>query len=399
MKKTISIVLVLTVLFGMVTVFAAGNEADPLITKNYAEGTFRKTLRSAINSSLNPTVETPLSRINAVQEHLGFEFASNFTRVRMIPQDTLTLKAGSSFNITSGTAILMYGRGTVVNISTGATIKSGTQLVRNQRYMCMENTTAYVVSSNAAVGFVDSYYKIENSQVTLFVERLYTTVFNRASDAAGLKHWVDHIIGGTMTPAQVASSFFFSTEFINRNVSNEDYVDRLYRALMNRAPDSSGRRHWINNLQSGMSRLEVFTLFVNSSEFANLCGEYGLTKESATPSIGVRMFVTRLYVEALNRQPDASGFNHWLNNMQNGMTGTTVAQHFIFSTEVINRKQTDDQYVEMLYRTLLGRASEAAGMQNWLNHLKNGMTREGVFNLFVSSPEFSNICRVHNVQR
>jgi len=383
----------------MVTVLAAGTQADPLITQSYAEGAYLASFKDSINSLFAPVITSPLERIAALDEQVGFSFAPSPLKVALAVQDSITLKAGTSFTMTSGTAALMYGVGTVLNVTTGSIVGSGTQLTRNHRYICAENTTAIVQASSELTGYVDGYYKTTQSQITLFVERLYNIVLRRPSDVSGLQNWVGHIVSGRMTAGQVANSFFFSNEFISYNVSNEDFLDRLYGALMNRAPDPSGFDNWMRHLQAGMTRQNVFNLFVASPEFTNLCRSYGLTPDSATPPIGVRMFVTRLYAEALNRQPDASGLLNWLGHMQNGMPGTAVARSFIFSVEVANRNQTNDQFVEMLYRTLLGRDSEPAGKANWLGHLQNGMTRETVFNHFAASPEFIGICNAHNVRR
>jgi len=383
----------------MVTVLAAGTETDPLISKSYTDGTYRTALKNSISTSLKETTKTPLARLDTLQDHVGYSFAENFTRVRLIPHDTLSLKPGSSFMLTSGSAVIMYGSGTVINVSNGSIVRSGSTLTRNQRYMCMEGTIAHMKNERAAAGYVDSYYKITSSQITLFVERLYTTVLKRPSDSSGLINWIDQIKSGRMTPAQVASSFYASPEFLRQSVTDEDFVERLYRSLLNRAPDSSGRRSWLNHLQAGMTRNEVLGHFLNSPEFTKLCAGYNLTHDSTKPAMGTRVFITRLYADVLNRQPDTSGYHNWLNHMQEGMTASTVAKSFVFSSESIRRNLSDDQFLEMLYNSLLGRKSDSSGKRNWLSHMQNGMTRETVFNHFVSSSEFIKLCSVYDIER
>ena len=114
-----------------------------------------------------------------------------------------------------------------------------------------------------------------------------------------------------------------------------------------------------------------------------------------TPSTdGATKFVTNLYVYALGRQPDAEGLNNWVNQLTSKKTGgANVAQGIVFSQECINRKLSDDAWVDMLYPAVLGRPADAAGKQNWVNQLKVGVSREQVFYNFVTSTEFANYCK------
>lgn len=109
---------------------------------------------------------------------------------------------------------------------------------------------------------------------------------------------------------------------------------------------------------------------------------------------GATKFVTNLYVNALGRQPDTEGLNNWVNQLVAKKTGgANVAQGIVFSQECINRKLSDDAWVDMLYPAVLGRPADAAGKQNWTNQLKAGVSREQVFYNFVTSPEFDSYCK------
>jgi len=57
------------------------------------------------------------------------------------------------------------------------------------------------------------------------------------------------------------------------------------------------------------------------------------------------------------------------------------------------------QYVETLYRALIGRPSDANGLAYWVNQLNSGVSRGAVFNGFAASHEFGNICRMLGIQR
>ena len=47
----------------------------------------------------------------------------------------------------------------------------------------------------------------------------------------------------------------------------------------------------------------------------------------------------------------------------------------------------NEEYLEMLYRTILGRESEATGMKYWLDQLNYTISREKALNGFMNSTE------------
>lgn len=114
---------------------------------------------------------------------------------------------------------------------------------------------------------------------------------------------------------------------------------------------------------------------------------------------GATKFVTNLYVNALNRQPDDAGLQNWVNQLTSKKTGgANVAQGIIFSQECIDRKLSNDAWVDMLYPAVLGRPADDAGKKNWVNQLNAGVTREQVFYNFVTTPEFADYCKACGIE-
>jgi len=244
--------------------------------------------------------------------------------------------------------------------------------------------------------------RLPADEIERLVARLYLDVLGRTHDASGLSHWSSLIKSGR-TGASVAHNFFFSAEFLRRQVSNVDYIDILYRALMGREPDPSGRTHWLGKLNNpGMPREVLFADFVNSREFGDLCRQAGIERGTYTAPPGgwTRVFVTRLYKEVLGRDPDTSGLNHWTNEILSGRrTGASAAHAFIFSNERAQHLLNNGQYIDLLYKTMMGRVPDAAGRNHWVNRLNSGWTRAEVFNAFVISVEFTNLCREYEIVR
>ena len=106
---------------------------------------------------------------------------------------------------------------------------------------------------------------------TAFMTRLYRLCLNRVPDPASLSvnNWVNDLQTGKNTVQGVMYGFIFSDEFQNRNLSNADFITIMYRVLLDREPDAGGFADWLNIINSGVSRYQIFQGFVNSDEFHN----------------------------------------------------------------------------------------------------------------------------------
>jgi len=168
LKRAIAAGLVFIMLLYMATVSASspGSSADPLITQSYLEGRFSTTLRADVSKSLGGAADSAINKLDEVyRDYVGYDFAPRFTPVTLTSGGTLFLASGASFILLSGSASLAVSSGTVINISTGSEVKSGSQLTRNQRYFCTEETRAAVTASSAARGHVDGYYFTQGATV------------------------------------------------------------------------------------------------------------------------------------------------------------------------------------------------------------------------------------------
>jgi hypothetical protein len=87
-----------------------------------------------------------------------------------------------------------------------------------------------------------------------------------------------------MSPEDVAKSFFQSVEFGNRNLSNADYVETLYQTFMDRASDEAGKADWVGRLNNGTDRNEVLEGFSRSQEFAAIMESFGLSNSTGGTS-------------------------------------------------------------------------------------------------------------------
>jgi hypothetical protein len=230
-----------------------------------------------------------------------------------------------------------------------------------------------------------------------FVNRFYQVVLGRSADSAGLNYWTENLKNGTMAGADVAREFILSDEFINRALDNAAYVQVLYAAFFDREPDQSGYSHWINSLNNGVNRSEVLNSFISSQEFIDLCQAYGIRADR--PEDTVSEFVNRFYQVVLGRSADSAGLNYWTENLKNGtMAGADVAREFILSDEFINRALDNAAYVQVLYAAFFDREPDQSGYSHWINSLNNGVNRSEVLNSFISSQEFIDLCQAYGIR-
>ncbi|MCQ2531277.1 MAG: DUF4214 domain-containing protein [Saccharofermentans sp.] len=239
-----------------------------------------------------------------------------------------------------------------------------------------------------------------------FVTRLYNVCLDRNPDPAGLGDWTSKLRNHEATGVSAAYGFIFSAEFQNKQCTNDQYVTYMYSAFFGRNPDPEGMNTWVTLLNNGATREFVFCGFANSVEFDNLCKSYGIIRgfhiegQSFIQVGMVNLFVERLYNEVLGRSCDSKGMADWTTLLVNHTyTGSEAAAGFVFSEEFINKKLNNSAYLDVLYHAFMGRDPDSAGKSMWLNLLNTGTSREEVFNGFVGSAEFTDICERYGIVR
>lgn len=121
-------------------------------------------------------------------------------------------------------------------------------------------------------------YRDKNEGATGYVARLYTKMLGRKYEDNGIEYWCKQYLTGKATIESIATNgFLHSQEFTNLNLSNEEFVTRMYQTFLNREPDEAGYKDWVGKLNSGeKTRDQLVYGFSLSQEFANLKKSYGL---------------------------------------------------------------------------------------------------------------------------
>jgi minor extracellular protease Epr len=238
-----------------------------------------------------------------------------------------------------------------------------------------------------------------------FVTRFFQLCLQREPAPTELAYWEDQLTSGQKTGADLARGFFFSAEFVARAVGDDEYIDILYHALLDRAPDLAGQAYWQGKLEQGQSRLFVLAGLVRSAEFGELCANYGLNpgtievSGASDPHPLVTAFVTRFYQLCLERDPDQAGRAFWVDQLVSGQkTGADAAQGFVLSTEFQSRNLSDGEFINILYAAFLGRDPDPAGLAYWQARIAAGVPRLELVAGFVRSMEFSALCDLYGIK-
>ena len=277
---------------------------------------------------------------------------------------------------------------------------------QNYWYMNRKDNIALkgrVTTGTSEFVYYHPIFRQEAEQVEAFVTRLYQLCLNREPDESGMDYWMSNLLTGKKDAAQVVYGFFFSEEMKGLKLSDEDYVERCYSVMMDRASDEGGKKYWVEHLENGVTRLYVVRGFVESNEFTGICKNYGVTRGSLKltdprdQNYGITSFVARCYTQALGRKYDEGGLKNWVNQILYASNRKQAAidsasTGFFHSQEFRNKKLGNTEYVKVLYRTFLGREYDEPGLKDWVGQLNSGKkNRDQVMNGFAYSKEFNKI--------
>jgi hypothetical protein len=127
------------------------------------------------------------------------------------------------------------------------------------------------------------------------ITEMYRDVLGRDPDPSGLAFWLDRLANGARTQ-DVGAQFYSSPEYVEASGSTDGWLGRLYRALLDREPDSSGLAYWRNRLAARTSPYEVTSLFYSSPE----------SRDGR---------VDDLYRQILGRAPEPGGQAFWADQL------------------------------------------------------------------------------------
>lgn len=107
---------------------------------------------------------------------------------------------------------------------------------------------------------------------------------------------------------------------------NAGQAYRLYKAALDRTPDQSGLGYWIKQLDAGKGDIVWMSAnFIDSAEFKATYGTPQTVNNTA--------FVNLVYKNVLGRSSDAAGFSFWEGKLTGGYQREKLMADFSESTE------------------------------------------------------------------
>lgn len=109
-------------------------------------------------------------------------------------------------------------------------------------------------------------------------------------------------------------------------------------------------------------------------------------------------FVSRFYPICLLRDPDPAGMNAWISALLEGsLTGADVARGFVLGGELEATELADEAFLEILYQALFDGQPDSCQYEFWLDRLKHQARRADVFDAFIYSRTFADLCDEYDI--
>lgn len=249
-----------------------------------------------------------------------------------------------------------------------------------------EGTDTLISVENAS--FIDGVLTFDVNSQAAQVMRLYDAAFDRMFDQGGFEANLDALEAG-VSLTTLAGTFLASAEFQARYgaLSNQAFVEQLYRFTLNREGDPGGIQTWVGALNAGASRTEILVAFSESAEHRNLTA--GTLNAGLWVADEQAKIIARMYDASFDRLADAGGLAAWTNQLKAGVSLVTIAGAFAGSAEFQARygSLSNQAFIEQLYRFTLNREGDPAGVQNWVNILNGGASRAQILASFSESAE------------
>jgi hypothetical protein len=236
----------------------------------------------------------------------------------------------------------------------------------NKLYLSMGRTQAQI---DADVDGVGAWVNALNSMSRATVAQAFMEC------AESLQH-SNHFVSGYLT-LRAHGKLEPSAADINGFIADQDFVEGLYRNVLDREPDADGASAWVNYVTAGGTHEQVTAAFVNSAEAQTFVNP-----------------IVRLYEGLLNRAPDVEGLKAWTDVLRGGVSLTDITNAFLNCDEAVANGFAQDltaaEFVTKLYAAM-GRtpeqiAADPDGVASWVSALDT-MSRAEVAQAFMECAE------------
>jgi hypothetical protein len=222
------------------------------------------------------------------------------------------------------------------------------------------------------------------------VESLYLQLLHRTADMSGMNTFGAALGGGMLSNAQVAMILETSPEG-RLNQVNDLYMQILRRPVFG---DASGSTTWTNFLLQGGTLAQLSDILYSSLEYLNTTVPGLSVPPTTDPGSASSQSVSNdLFLEDLlgDTRKTNIGTDFYVQNPPNfrQQLDSGVADRATVVAEIMGTAFAQATVVNTVYSNLLGRQAETAGLNLWVNAMRQGLTEEGLIALISGSPEFN----------
>ncbi|MGW8420486.1 DUF4214 domain-containing protein [Comamonas sp. HJ-2] len=183
-----------------------------------------------------------------------------------------------------------------------------------------------------------------------FVHHCFVKAFKSVCSPSRAKYYLLQLAGG-MARADVARGIFLEDEYEHRvsatalrelpKLKGDLFIRKTYELVLGREADNSGIDHYSGRLVNGCGTLFVLKDILSSAEGSLRCANY----------------------------PQLNEFRDFLNKEDNFYEDLTL------STVKYLTAAAEDEFIQKAYLIFLRREADAAGLENYQNARKNGLSR------------------------
>ena len=128
---------------------------------------------------------------------------------------------------------------------------------------------------NKKIKYLEEKNNFFEDPICEFVERLYRKILGRKSEKEGFDYWTNHLKTKNLTGGDIVKCFFHSDEFKqlakDKEISDEEYIIKLYRGALGRIPSEDEVKSWLQFLKQNNTRDNLLLNITSSNEFKVIC--------------------------------------------------------------------------------------------------------------------------------
>ena len=128
----------------------------------------------------------------------------------------------------------------------------------------------------AEIHYNTQFPETAKERVETFISGFYTNILGRQASPEEIRNFSEALMKGEVSAKDVAYSFITSEEFQVKEMGCEDYIQAVYKGLLNRDVDPEGLAYWSGIFNEDESKEEVLDGLIYSPEYYSRVRKCGL---------------------------------------------------------------------------------------------------------------------------